>query len=389
MKTRIGVLVRSYAGRVIRLIVVLSFLGAAWGTSVARSPQDAAMSGPSFSCGSAGTAIETMICNDPALAARDRTMAVLFAASRADAFDQGMSQQQTVQRQWLKTRNEQCSKGDMRSCLVNAYDERLNELAIAALFQAQDAALAELTRQNPRSAPLYDAIYRYATIEDTVDRAKVAARLIGPAFAEFHNKPWAHPLSGVKDAYEAASSDKRFSLFLDVASVSNYELTMPCSALVRRPGLTDALDAVYGGAIDGQLIRSDCEGMTPRLQTLDRLAKAAVAAQSFCPGTIRFSLGRDFDKILVAVRLHRTDLWKPEELSVGPGSEDEKSEVPEKQVDEPQFVAKHQALIRDATDELMTYYSRHFGVPPALAKEQALGAVGAIISGAYNLCEMG
>ncbi|RKP48107.1 hypothetical protein D7S89_12155 [Trinickia fusca] len=314
-------------------------------------------------------------------------MATLFTASQTDAFNQGMSQQPILQRQWLKTRNERCAKGDMHSCLVETYDERLNELAVAALFQAPDVALTELDRQNPKSAVLYEAIYRYATIADAVGRASVVAKLIGPAFESFHEKPWAQPLSDVADAHDAAASDKNFSAFLDVASVSDYALTMPCSALARRPGLIDALDAVYGGAIDGQLIRSDCEAMTSSLEALDRLTKAAVAAQPFCPSTIRFSLGRNFGKTLVAVRLHRTDLWKAKKLDVSPGGQDESNDDPAKDEDEPRFVARHPVLIRNATDGLARYYSNRFGVPPSLAEAQALEAVSTIIFGAYDLCE--
>jgi uncharacterized protein len=47
----------------------------------ARSaPSPAASNQPSFSCKSP-TALEAAICGDPALAARDRTIAVLYAAA--------------------------------------------------------------------------------------------------------------------------------------------------------------------------------------------------------------------------------------------------------------------------------------------------------------------
>jgi uncharacterized protein len=71
---------------------------------IACSAQTPPITGPSFSCGSANNAIETTICSDAALAARDRTMATLFNTSQADAFNRGKSQQQILQRQWLKTR---------------------------------------------------------------------------------------------------------------------------------------------------------------------------------------------------------------------------------------------------------------------------------------------
>ncbi len=389
LKSKNGLLVTAYASRITRLIIGLPLLSTALGVPIAHSAQDPMTSGPSFSCGAANNAIEKLICSDPGLSTRDRTMAMLFAASRTDASGRGLSQQQTLQRQWLNTRDKQCSNGDMHACLVSTYDERLNTLAIAALFQTPDAALAELTRQNSRSAPLYEAIYRYATIENDADRAAAVEKLIAPAFEVIHGKPWATPLSDVKDAHDVVSSDKNFSTFLNVASVSDYALTMPCSAFVRRPGLIDALDSVYAGAVDGRLIRSDCEVMTSHLQKVDQLTRSAVAVQPNCPGTIRFSLGRDFDKTLRLIRLHRTEAWEAQALNTSSSAQNENNGEPGKDVDRPSFIAGHQVLIRDAGHELATYYSSHFGVPPALAKEQALRAVNAIISGAYNLCERG
>ncbi|MPQ68140.1 MULTISPECIES: hypothetical protein [unclassified Pseudomonas] len=389
MKSKKGLLITAYANRIARLIIGLPLLSAALGVPIAHSAQNPATPGPSFSCRAANNAIEKLICSDPGLSTQGRTMAVLFAASRTDASGRGLSQQQPLQRQWLKTRDKQCSSGDMHACLVSTYDERLNTLAIAALFQAPDVALAELARQNPESAPLYEAIYRYATIENDADRATAVEKLIAPAFEVIHDKPWATPLSDIKDTHDVVSSDKNFSTFLNVASVSDYALTMPCSAFVRRPGLIDVLDSVYAGAIDGRLIRSDCEAMTSRLQKADQLTKAAVAVQPNCPGTIRFSLERDFDKTLLLLRLHRTEAWEAQALNTSSRAENENNGEPGKNVDKPSFIAGHQVSIRDAAYELATYYSSHFGVPPVLAKEQARRAVNAIISGAYNLCERG
>ncbi|MEB0045629.1 MULTISPECIES: hypothetical protein [unclassified Pseudomonas] len=389
LNTKNGLLVMSYAVRIKQLIIVLPLLAAALGTPIAHAAQNPTMSGPSFSCGASSNAIERMICNDPALSTRDRTMAILFAASRSDASDKGLSQQQTLQRHWLKTRDKQCSNDDMHTCLVSAYDDRLNPLAVAALFREPNAALAELARQNPRSAPLYEAIYRYATLDDKVDRAVVVEKLIAQPFEALHDKPWASPLSSVKNAHDAASSDKNFSAFLNVVSVDKDALTMPCAALVRRPGLMAVLHSQYAGAIDGHLTQSDCMAMTPRLKALDRLKDAAVATQPDCQGTARFSLAREFDYTLIAVRLHRTDLWKAKTLDISPGDQDANNGDPTKEVDLPHFIAQHQASIRDASDELAAYYSSHFGVPSDLAKEQALSAVSAIIFGAYDLCERG
>lgn len=122
---------------------------------------------------------------------------------------------------------------------------------------------------------------------------------------------------------------------------------------------------------------------------MDRLTKAVVAVQPLCRGTIRFSLGRNFDKTLVAVRLHRADLWKVRRLDLNPGDQGQSNDDPAKNVDVPRFVAGHSVLIRNAIDELAGYYSNRFDAPSALAKAQAHSAVSTIIFGAYDLCESG
>ncbi|NWB96728.1 hypothetical protein HX882_12565 [Pseudomonas gingeri] len=389
MKTKNGLLVTSGLGRATRLMIGLSLLGAVWGIPLAYSAQDPAASGPSFLCGATNRAIEKVICADPELSSRDRTLAVLFAASRVDASGKGLSQQQGLQRQWLKDRDKGCSTGDIRTCLVHAYDDRLESLAVAALFQAPDVALAELARQDSKAAPLYEAIYRYVTLDNDAERVIAVGKLIAPSFEVLHDKPWAQSISGIDDAQGVASSDKNFSAFLSIAPVGDYALTMPCSALVRRPGLSAAMASVYGSSLDGQLIRSDCKAMTPPLPKLDQLTKAAEVVQPSCQGTIRFSLGREFDRTLLLIRLHNADLWKSSALADSPNAQVEKHGKSGNTVDKPHFIAGHTALIRDASDELATYYSSHFGVPPALARKQARNAVSALISGAYNLCEWG
>lgn len=368
------------------LFACASLLLGTTGISIAQS---ADAPGVSPACASVKDAINTMICNDATLAERERTMAALLAASRVDATGRSVSQQEAEQQEWIKRRDRQCSIGKMRECLLNSYDSRLKELAVSAIFQAPGAALAELNRQNPKTAALYEAIYRYATMEQGAQRANVVAKLIEPVFEEVHTKPWGRPLSDVRDAHKAAMSDQNFSLFLDVASVHVDTLTLPCSAMIRRPGLIDALKAAYGGAIDGQLIRSDCMIMTPPLEAVDRLTKAAGAKQPVCYGTIRFSLGREYVRLLVAVRLHRMDLLEakvPHEGRSGqPATSDSKTEQPS----EMSFVEHHLALIREATTQLTTYYSQNFDVPPYLAREQATLAVQAIVSGAHHLCITG
>jgi uncharacterized protein len=330
---------------------------------------------PSFSCVSP-SALEAVICGDPSLADRDRDMAILYAAARAGALGTGVSQEERAQRSWLKSRNEECAKGDAHRCLTIEYNARLNELAVAALFQAPEAALAELNRQYPTSVPIYEAIYRYGTLNQP-ERAETVTSLIAPIFDAIHTKPWASPLKGIPDAQAAATTDDAFAAFLDVASVSSYTLTLPCAAIVRRPGLVYALDALYGGAIDGQLINSDCESTLPATPKLDSLLAKVVSAQSFCPGTIRFSQGREYQKELVEIRLHRLGEWAGAAPSVSTNAFEER------------FRSEHEAQMEGAIDELGKHYSVHFSVSEKVAHDDAVKAINSVISGAFDLCPRG
>jgi uncharacterized protein len=336
---------------------------------------------PSFSCSpAASSAVEGAICADPSLAQRDQTLALLYAAARTNALGSGPSQQQALQHQWLRSRDARCAKTAAHACVADAYDERPYDLAVAALFAAPDVALAELARQDAHAAPLYEAVYRYATIDDQAKRTGAVEALIAPAFDAIHGEFAAQELfADIPTARAAAASDKAFATLLDAASVSGYTLTLPCAALIKRPGLIDALDPRYGGAVDGQLANSDCDAMMPDLPHLARLTKTAIDAQPVCEGTIRFTLGRAYAKTLVAIRLHRSDLWKPGDPHAPPPGSDG--------AEDGRFRTAHRAWIDAAVAELARYYSDVFKVPPYAAKADAGGAVNAVISGAFALCD--
>ena len=360
-----------------------------WLLFSANSPCFAApLSEPSFSCKSA-TPLEAVICSEPGLSDRDRKMAALFDAVRVSALGSGPSREQELQRKWLELRNVQCSKGNTKDCLAGMYDDRLEDLAIAALFKMPDLALSELRRLEPKAAPIYEAIYRYATVANKAERVRIVGHLINPAFNAIHDKPGANELSEVPDAYAAASTDQDFSMFLDVASVSDFALrmTLPCSAVIRRPGLIKSLGSVYGGMIDSQLIRSDCEATMPATPAFDRLVSMAEKAQPVCQGTIRFSLSKDYEADIVAIRIHRLELLRKNVTSETATDSDDENDVANTLIDEPHFRSKYQQQIKAATDELAKYYTNYFRVPVYQAKVDAGGAVSAAISGAYDLCE--
>lgn len=375
MKTGFLVLPISSARRVLGRVLAFGIIaGSMSAVMAAGHPAPSSTDQPSFSCASPD-AIEAAICADPALSSRDRAMSVLYTASLKGESAAAPSPQRAAQRAWLKTRKE-CLNDDLRKCLAQQYDARLNSLAVAALFQSKDAALAELARQDPKVRPIYEAIYLYATRDTQAARIAAVEPLIAPIFNALSGMPTAL-FEDIPDARAAASSDDAFALFLDVASVSDYALTLPCDALVRRPGLIHALGAQYGGAIDGQLIQADCASTLPALPRLEDLVRAAGSVQETCEGTIRFSLGRNAGKTLVAVRLHRPDIWKAGDRggsTSGPAA---------------QFRSRHRAQIASAIAELAQYYAANFKVAPQVARADATSAIHAVVDGTFKLCELG
>lgn len=339
--------------------------------------------GPSFSCSAASTDIEKMICQHPELAARDKTMATLFKAARVDALNQGSSQQQAQQQQWLKQRNKQCAQGDMGKCLTQVYDERVSQLAVATLFNAPQAAMAAINLVDPKAAPLYEAIYRYVTTADDAQRAAAVAPLISPSVKQLEGDNYSASMLDHASAHDIAASDATFSMFLDVASAKDdliqlkAPLTLSCAAAIRRPGLMTALGSVYGSTMDIHLIRTDCDVMMPALPALDSLTEAAEQAQPQDPdsGTIRFAVYRDYYQLLQAIRLHHVQLWN-KGVFASDNSPPGKAES--------RFIEAQQPLIQQATAQLSAYYTNQFAVPDNLATEQAQQAVNKIVSGAFS-----
>ena len=78
---------------------------------------------PSFDCSLAKTAVERSICMDPALALRDKAVALLYtSAGKEFAFPAGYVRRQ---RQWL-SRRDRCKTSE---CIRRAYDKRIEMLA--------------------------------------------------------------------------------------------------------------------------------------------------------------------------------------------------------------------------------------------------------------------
>ncbi len=85
-------------------------------------------SGPSFDCTYARSAVERAICQDPALAAKDREMAELFADARSGD-PRGVER---AQREWRAMRDSCARMADtepsLQACIGEAYDIRIGQL---------------------------------------------------------------------------------------------------------------------------------------------------------------------------------------------------------------------------------------------------------------------
>jgi uncharacterized protein len=176
-----------------------------------------------------------------------------LAAAPVDAPYLGAQPQGLADDDWMRSLQQQCSTDSVRSCLLLNYFHRLKNLAVAALFREPEPALEALRLLEPRYAPVYEAIYRYGTIDDKAQRNTVVAKLIAPIFEALRVDPAIAPaFKDIPDAHAAAATDKAFSVFIIEAAARDLDLMMPCEAFDRRPGLV----AVLGPPPDGVTLNS-------------------------------------------------------------------------------------------------------------------------------------
>jgi uncharacterized protein len=281
--------------------------------------------GPSFDCARAKGVVEQAICGDPELAEADRTMARLFAATRTSAFGSGPSNMLVGQRRWLKER-EDCAAfarqvyKSREDCLAGHYRTRNEELAVAALFAEPQLALATLRKLDPELAPLYEAVFVYASQPEGTDWAKPALGaerrrlldLLAPQFALLQTdrmRSYGRSILGdsVPKLENVLIPDDNFGDTLRTlaayADGKRTPMTIPCAAIVRRPGLWDATLAMFGSGLDVGIPTDDCDVTLPALPRLDLLVARINAGWPDCQGSIRFSAYRGFAAMVSAARL--------------------------------------------------------------------------------------
>jgi hypothetical protein len=154
--------------------------------------------------------IAAIICADPELPAQHRALRALVA-SPIGAGAQGLGGDA-----WMRQLREQCSIESTRACLLHAYYFRLKSAAVDALFGEPELALAALRLIERRYHPVYEALYRYATIDDERQRIDTVAPLIAPVLEELRADPVIAPaFKDIPDARAAAASDATFAAFLN------------------------------------------------------------------------------------------------------------------------------------------------------------------------------
>ncbi len=357
---------------------------------------DAALSpGPSFACTAGQGGIEAVICASPALAAADREMAALYAASKVSAFGKGPSNQLEDQREAVKTMQGCVKSGakpagrtSIAACLQGAYDARNMDLAIAAAMRAPDLALPVIRRLDPAFAPVVEAVVLWASEPGGADwsaprRAGKRGRIVGllqPVLKDFLTQQDPIFARGmldsatgegkVKRAEDLLGSPDRFVGFLNVlgpglagdGSVGGRQI--PCAAIVAHPELRHVTDSAYGATPDNFVFNSDCRASLPPLPLLSALDGKVWKTWPMCEGTIRFA----------AYRQYRSTV---DEARLGLAKHDPKAVLPTVR-------GIPAGDVSAARAELAAYYARYLGKTQAQAAQMATEALAAMLNAAHE-----
>ncbi len=91
--------------------------------------QAALAAGPSFDCAKvAEGSVPKMVCDDPALSALDRQLAVVYKQATQRAMNEHPATLRAEQRGWIKGRDDCWKAADKRTCVEQAYKQRIAEL---------------------------------------------------------------------------------------------------------------------------------------------------------------------------------------------------------------------------------------------------------------------
>lgn len=336
---------------------------------------------PSFDCTRAAGAVEKAICADPALSADDALMARLYAAARVSPLG-GANSVPAEQRQWLKERAS-CAAPDTRvwatvgECLAGRNRERLRDLSVAALFTAPDDAMATLRKVEPGAAPIYEAIWLWASADQGSEPRERIALLIAP-FLEDPKDPDAYRWGlemlrdeGLGATDKVLQSDASFASFLQhlapYMDSGTYGLPLPCAALLKRPGLLAASEPLFGSSLDNGIMRPDCGVVLAPMPRFEALTQSLSRNWPDCDGTIRFTFYRSYANAVDGA-------WMAQDPGdVGRRTEPARGASPD--------------LVAGAIYDLSFAYRRDHGLAPPGARRLAERNVAAVLAAA-GICDM-
>lgn len=150
---------------------------------------------PSFNCDAARGIIETLICQDPGLAALDRQMAEVYAAAEAKSHNEFPFVLKPEQRAWTKDRNGCWTSDERRACVSAAYRLRIAELQVryrliepfaTADYVCPDKAVVSAAYFNTDPATLL------ATRGDSTSLMYVQPSASGARYVGRHASLWEH-----------------------------------------------------------------------------------------------------------------------------------------------------------------------------------------------------
>jgi len=328
----------------------------------------------SFDCALARTVIEIEICKDPVLSASDSLMGELYFQAKTSAFRSGPSNQLSVQRVWVKDRQD-CLTPDkvgfksVRACLRSRYDNRNHELAVATVMSDPPSGLKALDLLDPQAAPLYRAIWTY--VRTPSDKAALT-RLLKPYFTRMESdeaQGYGRDILAdekILKAQDMLVSDHHFATGLKVISayLEGEPLTLPCEAALYQPGLLETVQPIFGSTLDNFIPRTDCAATLPPLPRFDALVAQIYRTWPECEGTIRFSAYRSFDAEVEAAR-----------ISDGSGKLRTKAA--------PRLKGVAPEAVTTATAELAEYYRLYRILPIAKGKAMAFSSVQTVLAAGH------
>jgi hypothetical protein len=107
---------------------------------------------------------------------------------------------------------------DTRTCIENHCKWNLGSLAPEALFADHTLAISALTRNLPETAPLYEAIYVYASANDPSERLSKLETILAQTLHDQKAKPSGLAFTKLNSVKDIASSDDAFTDFIGFAS---------------------------------------------------------------------------------------------------------------------------------------------------------------------------